>query len=207
MKLTNILLVAILCGLTACASMSKEECLTADWKTIGYEDGSLGRPDSTIQSHRKSCAKINVTPDLAQYQQGHREGARAYCKKSTGYQLGVSGGAYYNICPPDLEASFLQAYRLGQELYVLTQSIAKVQSDISSYRSSVNELEKQKLTEKDAIVEGGSAKERRQHLKEIDHLDAEMRRYQDDIGHAEHELNHLKQDYANLQAEHRRMGY
>lgn len=63
-KLNALLIVAILSGLSACASMSKDECLNANWKTIGYEDGSLGRPETTIQAHRKACAKINVTPDL-----------------------------------------------------------------------------------------------------------------------------------------------
>jgi len=75
----------VIIGMTGCASMSKQECLNANWKTIGYEDGSRGKPETSIQAHRKACAKINITPDLPQYQQGHREGARFYCKKHTGY--------------------------------------------------------------------------------------------------------------------------
>jgi Protein of unknown function (DUF2799) len=194
--------------LIGCASMSKEECLNANWKNIGYEDGSMGRPEMTVQAHRKACAKINITPDLAQYQQGHREGARAYCKKPTAYQLGVNGGAYYNVCPADLEPGFLQAYRLGQELFAIAQQIDQVEADIAGYHSSIDSLEQQKAEQKAFIVNAdSSSKERRVYLNEIDRLEDEIRHFEHDIGDAEHELDHLARDYAKLEAEHRRMGY
>lgn len=206
--LSKMFLLWILGCVIGCASMSKEECLNANWKSIGYEDGSMGRPEMTIQAHRKACAKINITPDLAQYQQGHREGARVYCKQATGYQLGVGGGAYYNVCPSDLEASFLQAYRLGQELFAITQKIDQVESAIAGYESSIDNLEQQKAGQEKSIVNAGSSSnERRTYLNEINRLEDEIRRYEHDIGDAEHELAHLARDYAKLQAEHQRMGY
>jgi hypothetical protein len=203
----KLLILLALSGLSACASLSKEECLNADWKTIGYEDGSLGRAETTIQSHRKACAKINVSPDLNQYLSGHKEGARVYCKKSTAYQLGVSGGAYNGICPADLEPAFLKAYRYGQELFSIRQEISRIESAITSYENSITDLEKQKQEAKKLIVDSSSTKEKRQQLKEIDRLDMEIRRYERDIADAEHQAEHLHQDYSAIESHHRQMGY
>jgi hypothetical protein len=41
-KFLNIVLVLALAGLSGCGSMSADECLTVDWATIGFEDGSRG---------------------------------------------------------------------------------------------------------------------------------------------------------------------
>jgi prefoldin subunit 5 len=207
-KLNAILIVFMLGGLSACASMSKDECLNANWKTIGYEDGSLGRPETTIQAHRKACAKINITPDLTQYQQGHREGVRVYCKKSTGYQLGVNGGAYLNLCPADLEPAFLQAYRLGQELFAVRQKMNQVEDEINGYKTSIDNLQQQKAEQEKLIVNAGSsAKERRAYLNEINRLQDEIHRYEHDLSSAEYDLDHLAEDYAGIEAAHRRKGY
>ena len=44
--------------LTACStSMTKDECQTVDWRTVGYEDGVAGRPGDRIARHRKACAE------------------------------------------------------------------------------------------------------------------------------------------------------
>ena len=38
--------------LTACStSMTKDECRTVDWRTVGYEDGVAGRPGDRIAIH------------------------------------------------------------------------------------------------------------------------------------------------------------
>ena len=42
------LLVVVLVG--GCAGMDKSQCLTADWRTVGFEDGSNGKPESAIGS-------------------------------------------------------------------------------------------------------------------------------------------------------------
>lgn len=205
MKLLFILL--MLSGLSACASLSKEECLNANWKTIGYEDGSQGKSETTIQSHRKACAKINVSPDLNQYLSGHKEGARVYCKKSTGYQWGVSGGVYAGICPADLEPAFLKAYRYGHELFNIRQEISRIESAITGYQNSITDLERQKQDAKKLIVESSSSKEKRQQLKEIDRIDMDIRRYERDIAEADHQVGHLHQDYSAIESQHRQMGY
>ena len=58
--------------LTGCAGgLSKDECLYADWRAIGYEDGARGAPASAVSSHRQACAKkAGVTPDMSEYLAG-----------------------------------------------------------------------------------------------------------------------------------------
>src|SRR5215468_2471108 len=84
--------------LAGCASMSKDECLAVDWRTIGYEDGVEGRSGDRIAEHRKACAKYGVRADLDLYQQGRNQGLREFCQPVNGYRLGVRGGTYYGVC-------------------------------------------------------------------------------------------------------------
>lgn len=210
MMIFRILLACVLLQLTACASMSKEECMTANWQAIGYEDGSKGKPEITVQSHRKACAKINIAPDLVQYQRGHKEGVRVYCKNtSQAYQLGTQGGAYYHVCPADLEQDFLAAYRLGQELFAIEKKINDIESQISSFESSISSLEQQKFDQEHALnsLHQPSKSEKRQYWNEIGRLESEIHHYQDDISRANRDIGYLESEYAHLQAEHRRLGY
>ena len=74
-------LAAIACLLAGCSStMSKDECRTVDWRTVGYEDGVAGRSGERIGEHRKACAEHGVTPDLNAYRAGRAEGLREYCQ-------------------------------------------------------------------------------------------------------------------------------
>jgi hypothetical protein len=87
--------------LTACStSMTKDECRTVDWRTVGYEDGVAGRPGDRIARHRKDCAEHGVTPDLDAYLAGRAAGLREYCQPNNGYRAGVTGATYYDTCPP-----------------------------------------------------------------------------------------------------------
>ena len=95
--------------ISGCATLNKDECRTADWRAIGYEDGSRGYHPSRIGQHREACAEYGVRPDMDAYRSGHAEGVRVYCKPHTGYRLGLRGTSYNDICPADLEEHFLAA--------------------------------------------------------------------------------------------------
>ncbi len=50
--------------LGSCATMSKEECVAADWRVVGETDGAAGYdPQSRFAAHAKSCEKAGVVPD------------------------------------------------------------------------------------------------------------------------------------------------
>lgn len=126
---------------SGCATMNKNECLTADWRTIGYEDGSSGNSTSRFSKHRKACSKHAVTADFDAYRTGHQQGARSYCTPETGYNLGKHNKSMPRICPSDLVESVRQGYNLGkvvfQEKYQLQQEIKFLQEDLATIDESL----------------------------------------------------------------------
>ncbi len=63
MRSVTIIPIAIFFTLAGCASgMDSAECVTADWRAIGYEDGSQGRGTGAFAARRKACADHGVTP-------------------------------------------------------------------------------------------------------------------------------------------------
>ena len=140
--------VLLLCG---CATMNKSECLTADWRMIGLEDGAIGRELSYIGNHRKACADHNVSPDLEQYQIGYSQGLQKYCTYTEGYQLGKGGRGYKSVCPSELEEDFLVGYQRGRNIYTLTQEINRTNSSIKSAFKLLEELEDE-ILHKEALL-------------------------------------------------------
>ena len=67
--------------------MGKSECVTADWRTIGYEDGLRGYPADRIGAHRVACAKHQVAPNLPAYSDGRERGLVEYCQPRTASAL------------------------------------------------------------------------------------------------------------------------
>lgn len=122
--------------LAGCSGMSEQACLTADWRTVGFEDGTLGRSEASIGRYRQQCGEHGVAPDLAAYRAGHAEGVRIYCRESNGFATGHSGAGYQGVCPADLEPAFVAEYNAGRHLYELERALANVDARIASnYRA------------------------------------------------------------------------
>lgn len=127
--------------LSGCATMSGDECLTSDWRAIGYEDGSQGYASSRLGQHRKACAKHGVTPDFTAYQSGRDEGLREYCQPQRGFNLGVAGGRYNGVCPSHLEPGFLDAFRTGAHLHTLRSNVNSANYQINAKQHELDDLE------------------------------------------------------------------
>jgi hypothetical protein len=123
---------ALMIALAGCAGMSEQACLTSDWRTVGFEDGSFGRSEATIGNYRKQCAEHGVSPDLDAYRAGHAEGVKTYCRAGNGFEVGHSGAAYQGVCPADLEAGFVAEYNTGRRLHDLEWAVQRVDSQIAS---------------------------------------------------------------------------
>jgi hypothetical protein len=119
-------------GLSGCASMSGDECLTSDWQMIGFEDGSRGYGSERLSEHRKACAKHGVTPDLEAYRHGREQGLREFCQPSRGFNLGSRGGRYNGVCSAEMEPDFLDAYRAGYHLYELQANVNSANAQINA---------------------------------------------------------------------------
>ena len=129
--------VAVMLGMSGCASMSADECAMSDWRTIGFEDGVQGYTGDRLGSHRKACAKHGVAPDFDAYQSGRSEGLRQYCQPSRGFNVGASGGRYNGVCPGDLEPDFVDAFNSGHQLYSLRASVSAANYQIAAKRTEL----------------------------------------------------------------------
>ena len=149
-KLNLIWIALTLIGLSGCATMNADECVTGDWTAIGYEDGARGYTSDRLAQHRKACAKHGVTPDFVAYQDGREQGLAEYCQPSRGFNIGANGGQYYGVCNAHQEGDFLDAYNTGQHLYVLRSNVNRANSSINSKERELEEIE-------DLILENGVA--------------------------------------------------
>jgi uncharacterized small protein (DUF1192 family) len=127
-----------LLGLSGCATMSADECITSDWHAIGFEDGARGYTADQLGNRRKACAKHGVTPDFESYQAGRERGLRQYCQPSRGFSLGLGGSRYNGVCPGDMEADFVDAYNSGHQLYTLRSRVNSANSQINSKKHELD---------------------------------------------------------------------
>ncbi len=147
----RLVLLAMAVAISGCATMNADQCAMSDWHAVGYEDGSRGYTSARFGQYSKACAKHGVAPDFQAYQVGRKEGLVEYCQPARGYNLGASGGAYHGVCDVAMEEEFLDAYRVGSQLYTLRSNVNRVNSQIASRESTIaSNLDK--IQEKEAAL-------------------------------------------------------
>jgi hypothetical protein len=161
------LLLAVLGLVAGCSTMSADECVTADWRTIGYEDGAAGREASAISRHRKACAKHGVTANFDAYEEGRLEGLHEFCRPANGYQIGRKGAAYNGVCPVEMEDEFVAAYDDGYEHFRLEKDVQNTQRDLRRVDKDLKQAyEDLKHLEAELIADGIDSTERSRLLDE-----------------------------------------
>ena len=85
---------AVLGSLGGCASLSKSECMNANWEDIGIRDGANGQPEEYLIQHSTACAKVNVVPDRGAWLHGREQGLERFCVPHRAYQLGEYGNGF-----------------------------------------------------------------------------------------------------------------
>lgn len=191
--------------LSGCAGMDKSQCLTADWRTVGFEDGSAGKPETAIGSYRQDCAEHGVAPDLSRYRQGHREGSERFCTQANGYIQGKRGASYQQSCAADLEAGFLTGYRDGKSLFELQSTLNNARSALDKQQRALKQIEKDISVKTELLVEDGLLKDERVSiLAEIETLKAELVETADalpalarEVSRAERAYQKAEQRFAN----------
>ena len=175
--------------------MSKDECRTVDWRTIGYEDGVAGRSGQQIGQHRRACAEYGVTPDLEAYRAGRTDGLREYCQPRNGYRAGATGAVYYDVCPADLAPAFVAAYDSGRELYILERRVSDTDAQIEDRRAEIAYLESALAGNAfDFIGEGSTPEQRTQAV-------LNTKQAAERIGRLKSEIKALEQDRARYEQE------
>ena len=111
--------------LSACATLSKQECMIGDWQAIGYNDGVAGYAADRLASHTKACSKASITPDYQLWERGRQLGLKQYCTVTSAYNIGRRGQKLNNVCPITLANSLQVANQKGLDYYSLDSQLDK----------------------------------------------------------------------------------
>lgn len=191
----------LLLAISGCATMDRDECLTVDWRTVGFEDGAAGYASDRIGQHRKACAEYGVTPDLTAYQEGRAEGLREYCVPANGFRIGSQGGSYGGICPSDLDPAFADAYHSGRQLYTLESRLSNVSYQLDSRRGDLRSTESDIVSRSAvAIRSDATAEERAQAVLDVKNLGERVGRLKSEIRQLEEERVHCERDLQDYRA-------
>ncbi len=195
------ILVLVLGG---CATLNESECRSADWQTIGLEDGGKGLPVSTVGRHRKACADYGIKPNLEAYRRGHTAGVVSFCTPRNGFIQGKAGRSHYDVCPPDLRNGFLAGYEDGRELYDLERERDQVRRKLRTAEENLEDTQ-ERLERREArvVAAGVSTEEREQLLAEIKAEIARSSQLLTEIDSLESELLRLGDIYDTLSAQYR----
>lgn len=124
---------AVLASLSGCASLSKSECLSANWEDIGTRDGANGRPEEYLIQHSKACAKVAVEPDREAWFAGRERGLERFCVPQRAFRIGEGGGHFDTaICRGYDEERLFQAYEKGRELNHYSGVLSDIDHEIRS---------------------------------------------------------------------------
>ena len=182
-------ILAVLLLLQGCATLDKDECMLADWRLIGYQDGVAGKSATVVGEYREDCAKHAVVPDLDAYRAGREEGLQQYCKADNGYRLGNAGRGLPAICPAALADDFRDAYHAGRELYLARSAVNKTHSRINNQKQALSNLEKSRAEKLAALIADGlKADQRVMILYDLNELQQEIDSIEDEIVELELEL-------------------
>jgi hypothetical protein len=150
--------------MSGCATMSEEECVTSDWRDIGFEDGADGWTMSRFSQHREACAKYGITADAAAYRKGRDEGLYVYCQPERGYRVGLSGQSYNGVCHADLEQDFVDAHRVGHHLYSLRSEVRRVEYLLSDHEEELEDIEDKIKKHESQLIDGDITTDERAEL-------------------------------------------
>lgn len=193
--------------LAGCETMSREDCASADWSSIGERDGLYGEARAKFEERRAQCAKFGMESSADDYDRGRNRGIRSYCTPEAGFDAGRNGRPYRGVCPPETEGAFLSEYQVGRRLYDLNEEVKQLNESFASARRSLDEQHERADRARDRLRQEGLTDEERSDAqrdlerarREIDRLRDEADRLQRDIRDAEGRL----EDYRSFIARRR----
>lgn len=156
-----------------CATLSENECLVADWRALGYTDGSNGATPQRFDRYRRDCAEFGVVPDLDAWRAGREEGLELFCRPDRAYQLGRSGSALPPVCPEARLGVLADAWAQGQRWQAVNRVVSELEDAIEGVQRT---LEAEQDPGEDATrEERDAARIRRRALyNELDRLEEEL---------------------------------
>ena len=176
--LSGFFLSLVLVLISACTTMSVEECKVARWGEVGLRDGLAGQPLSKLNDLSKDCAEAKVTVDTNAYLQGRDQGLITYCRPDNAVKLGLEGKTYYGACPASIDGDFRRRFSVGREVY--------------DSREQVRSLDSRRMTLERQLRDAQKDDDRRKYRNELSDLDYSLRRARDRARDAEYSLSRLR---------------
>ena len=188
----HLIIIAALLALAGCgggASVSQNQCIASDWHTLGYRDAINGVNSSQLLAHQDACVQHGIIPDREGYMLGWREGIREYCQPYNAFGVGERGVRYDNICPNDMQADFIAAYKDGRALYKARAEVNRLQNLIARNESRREHIKAELLTTAaEQLNPMMTTQERVALLARMQRLNEEQRRIRRDLPHQRYEL-------------------
>ena len=173
-----ILLLAVCLWLAGCATMTPNECKSANWGEVGLRDGLEGKALSVLNDRAKDCADAQVAVDTPRYLQGRDQGLVQYCRIENAVPLGLNGKSYDGVCPPAIDAEFRRRFTAGRDVHVA--------------RNELRTLESRRGAAEERLRNAANDDDRRRARDALRDLDADMRRARDRVRDAEWVLDRLR---------------
>ena len=108
--------------ITACASISEEQCLSENWQELGYKDGSSGINIDRVNKYTEVCSEHGVTVNANLYSAGYKQGIQTYCTDTRGFRAGEGGSRFNNACSGF--TGYEHAYSEGRVIYEIESEYA-----------------------------------------------------------------------------------
>ena len=105
-----------LAGLAGCQTLSRNECATGDWYSIGERDGANGHTEDRYLENAKACAAHGLPADRERWLEGRERGLERYCTARNAFSVGSDAASYQGVCRGAAQDDFLHGYELGRHL-------------------------------------------------------------------------------------------
>jgi hypothetical protein len=139
----------VLSGLGGCASLSKSECMNANWEDIGIRDGANGQPEEYLIQHSTACAKVHVVPDRGAWLHGREQGLERFCVPHRAYQLGEYGSGFeVGICRNFDQDRLQDAYEKGRDVHRCADELSSIDSEMRDINNRLENEDKDKDKDK-----------------------------------------------------------
>jgi hypothetical protein len=135
-----LLSLAALVVLSACATLSEDQCRLDNWYEVGVQDGAKGRPADFILQHAKACNQFGIAPKAGPWREGRTEGLKQYCTASNAYSVGRRGQRLAPVCSGDNLERLQTANERGLQWHDIQRRIRDAESQIASINSDLAEL-------------------------------------------------------------------
>ncbi len=179
--------------------MSKEQCLSADWQSYGYQDGATGKETTNFQRYSRSCGDYGIETDFQAYLVGHKQGLTVFCSEAKGEEYGAKGYRYAGICKGNDEAAFMRGYQAGQKVYHLKGQIRQESNELSRLERLYAQKQQQISDNEEEIIADETTPDRRRLLlQENESLKRELEQIDRSLHASERRLESLRRKLQQL---------